>query len=227
VGCSTAESPKTPPDAQPVVDPQPKIRQFTAKKNASWAYKDDDQVFELERPIGCTIRWDVIAYHSRPGQLSVEVKDGCRFETGMEKSLPYYGQLLDAVLARYSKDQLKTFSSSSWREIRAWDQDLAVSAMESGLWKSFLKKRQNKDDLKSNAVFVQVFNEGNVARKLNEVFEARGLALRLKTVEDVEEARFKNLPFAHEYAAYSASNTKVPYTAHAFHFDIRAAGDAN
>src|SRR5207244_131327 len=100
--------------------------------------------------------------------------------SGLDKSLPFYGQLLDAVLAKYSKDKLKTFSSMSWREIRAWDQDLAVSAIESGLWKAFLKKREENEDLKSSAVFVQVFNEGNVARKLDEVFLARGLTLKLK-----------------------------------------------
>ncbi|HUP57940.1 MAG TPA: hypothetical protein VM598_10840 [Bdellovibrionota bacterium] len=213
-GCSSAprsrpgeDAPAPDPAAIPSV-PETQIRQ------------PKDGVFEIERADGCTIRW---ALHpdSKTDEISIEVRDSCRFGGKLSRSLPHYGELLDAVLARHSKRKLKRFYSASWKEIGSWDQDLAVAAMESGLWKTFTKKRkETKKELSPNRVFVSVFNEGRIHRKLAEVFEARGLTLTLMSVEKVFENRFKNLPFAHEYAAYSASSTKVPYSAAVFIFDI-------
>lgn len=223
---SSENAPPANAEPQPVATPEPVVRQFTAPKRSSgWAAKDDDQIFEIERNSGCQIRFHVVTYHARPRELAIEVKDNCRFDNGLNRSLAYYGQILDAILLKYSKSRLKALSSLSWRAIRAWDQDLAVAAMESGLWKAFLKKRESNENLKSNSVFVEIFNQGNIARKMAEVFEARGLSIKLKSVEDVREARFKNLSFAHEYAAYSASNVKVPYTAQSFKFEIKLAGE--
>jgi hypothetical protein len=229
--CGTPEK-QAPPAADPIAQPSPEpanpqeqVKQFKDKKSTGWAFKDDDQAFVLERLSGCTIKWNVITYHARPKELLVTVKDSCRFDGGLTRSLPYYGQILDAVLAKYSKDKIKIFQSSSWRTIKAWDQDLAVSAIESGLWKTFLKKREENEDLANNKVFVEVFNQGNIARKLSEVFEARGLTLKLKSVDDTRESRFKNLPFAYQYAAYSASNVKVPVNAGTYVFEVKPVGE--
>jgi hypothetical protein len=228
-GCGSAEKEDTAPVADPQAQPspaplsdEPKVKQYKDKRTAGWAFKDDDQAFEIERTSGCLIKWNVATYHARPKELEIQVKDTCRFDGGLNRSLPYYGQILDAVVAKYSKSRLKVFRSSSWRVIKAWDQDMAVAAIESGLWKTFLKKREErKKDLNPNKVFVEVFNQGNVARKLSQVFETHGLTLKLKSVEKVFEKPFKKLPFSHEYAAYSASNTKVPYAAGTYIFEIK------
>lgn len=204
---------------------EPKVRQFRDRRASGWTLKDDDQAFELERTSGCTIKWNVAIYHARPKELVITVRDTCRFDLGLSRSLPYYGQILDAILAKYSKDRIKTFQSSSWRSIKAWDQELAVASIESGLWKNFLKKREDHPELRSESVFVDVFNEGNIARKLAEVFETRGLTIHLKSVVDVHESRFKKTPFAHEYAAYSSSSTKVPLSAGTYVFEVKLVGE--
>ncbi len=179
-----------------------------------------DGVFEIDRSDGCTIRFTT-HINQKTDDVGIDVRDSCRFSGGLPRSLPLYGELLDAVVARHSKSRLKRFASTSWKAASGWDQELAVAAMESGLWKTFTQKRKaTKKILSPNHVFVGVFNEGNIHRKLAEVFEQRGLTLRLKWVEKVFEKSFKNLSFAHEYAAYSASKTKVPYTAGAFYFEI-------
>src|SRR5688572_30314138 len=165
-GCSSAPKEDTPAAQDPATPPP--------AAQAAQVRQPKENVFEIDRSDGCTIRW-ALAVDSKSDEVQIDVKDACRFSGGLARSLPLYGELLDAVLAKHSKSRLKRFSSTSWKAAANWDQDLAVAAIESGLWKTFTEKRKTKKRLSPNLVFVGVFNEGRIHRKLAEVFETRGL----------------------------------------------------
>jgi hypothetical protein len=200
--------------------PEPFAPEPTAQAQAEPGVSQTGNHFEIERAQGCRIKWDADLPMASGGQITIDVNDRCRFDGGLTKSLKAYGQLLDAVITKYSKDKIRFFSSSSWHVIGAWDQEMALAAMESGLWKAHLAKHAGKPG-KVDRVFVEIFNQGNVARHLAEVFEERGLSIRLKSVHSVSVSAFRKLPFAHEYAAYVDSKTPVPYTARTFVFEIK------
>jgi hypothetical protein len=179
----------------------PMLSQFQDKESAGWAYKVDDQAFEMKEE-GCRVRWNVETPKDPKRMLTIAVREDCPGKTA--RAQEFSQSLLKAVISKYPKDGFKSVISHSWCHRPEWEERMAVEAV----------KESKPRILKTNAQdFARIFAKGRVGIEETEFFASQGLELSLTSVEKVQFERFKKLNFAFRYPEFAVSNKKVPYTA--------------
>lgn len=177
----------------------PPLTQILDKESAGWAYKIDDQAFELKEP-GCRVKWNVETPKAIERGLTLVVRETC---SGQPERVQIFNRaLLKAVSAKYSLAKVKSVIAHSWCARPEWSERMALAAIQHA---------------KSASVAAQeykfIFAAGDVAREERDLFAAQGLALSLSSVEKILSQPFAKFPFADKYPELKASQKRVPFSA--------------
>lgn len=181
--------------------PLPLLTQYQDKESAGWAYKVDDQAFEMNET-DCNVKWNVETPKDSKMMLTIFVHEKC---SGNLARAQQFGQnIFKAILAKYPKEKLGSVIAHSWCQRPEWEERMAVAGVKETSSKLLKPKADN---------FKRLFQNANVASEESDFFASQGLALSLSTVEKILAQPFNKFDFAAKYPEYVSSKKHVPFSA--------------
>lgn len=129
-----------------------------------------------------------------------------------------YLKILEALTAQYPKQEFAGVYSHSFYHLQIWDEEIANAMVNSPRWQAFEKNRKKHEV--PNTIYVEVFNENQIAKELQETFGKVGLRIQLDKVEKVMEMKGRSLPFSQKYEKLMTREKKVPFSAGLYRFKI-------
>ena len=173
--------------------------------SSGWAYKLEDESFELPAP-GCLIRWNVVTLKDSPGRVSIDSREKCALP--LAERARYQKALLCSILKKYPREKIRSYQSGDYYREPSFREGMARASASS---REYAKLRDGRNQGRfedPNALFVKLFNESGVAGELAQVFAAYGLGLELSAVEKVFEERAHELEFSRRIPELKALGRK-------------------
>jgi hypothetical protein len=181
------------------------IRVARDTHSSGWAYKLEDESFELPAP-GCLIRWNVVTLKNSPEHVSINSREKCALS--LTDRSKYQKAVLCTILQKYPREKIRSFQSGDYFREPAFREGMA-RASASSLEYAKLRDARNQGRFEDpNALFVKLFNAAGVAGGLGQVFKAHGLGLELSAVEKVFEEKAHELEFSRRIPELKALGRK-------------------
>lgn len=169
------------------------VQTFADTQSAGWAYKTSDQAFVVEKD-GCRIQWNVIHYKNEGKKRHIEVRKTCSLP--LKNQVPMHRAILKKIISKWP---LSNFESLNWGRFSqppdwSWCVPIAVASRQSAVYADYRQNYPNSKITSLNALFVQLANETQAYKDLQQVFYPYGANIELTGVEKVFAMKVKELP---------------------------------
>lgn len=169
------------------------VQIYTDTQSAGWAYKTNDEAFVIQQD-NCRIQWNVIQYKNEEKKRHIEVRKKCAL--ALADQVPMHRAILKKIVSNWP---LSTFESLSWGRLSqppdwSWCVPIAVASSQSAVYADYQKNYPNSKITSLNALFVQLANETQAYKNLQQVFHSFSADIKLTSVEKVFAMKVKELP---------------------------------
>lgn len=179
------------------------------------SYKDlEGEAFEYE-DISCKVKLNVVPLKGRT-KKTFKYSDNCPDQ--IHELYKAIDVLLEKISGRFPVTDFDAMIMCDSSLAKKWSESMALASLKSKSWQKFLKKKYAKT---LSELYVDVFNEFNVGRDLQDVFAKHHWKLSLFNVEKVLTAKGSLLAFAKKNPTLSRTRQRVLVEAGCYYFGLR------
>lgn len=167
------------------------VEHFVDRTSAGWAYKINDEAFEVSVP-GCRIRWNAVENQDASRRL-VLAKD-CALDFAAQ--VPLHQAILQTIDRRWPIRSFTGFEFGPYGlgSETDWVIPIAVASARSPEYRDY-RLRYPATKHHPNQIFVRLARETGAYRPLQDLFSSYGVRVELTSVEKVFARKVGELPF--------------------------------